>query len=55
MAGQKPMPMQQKAAAGGDDDDDADEDDKEVPGTYNPSDYAQLQVASEVKELFEYI
>mmetsp|Transcript_24659 Transcript_24659/g.38343 ORF Transcript_24659/g.38343 Transcript_24659/m.38343 type:complete len:106 (-) Transcript_24659:444-761(-) len=31
------------------------EDDKEVPGTYNPSDYANLPVASEVKDLFEYI
>ena len=51
------MSMQQKAAAvhGGDDDDEGDDDDKEVPGTYNPSDYAQLQVANEVKELFEYI
>lgn len=27
-----------------DDDDDADED-KDVPGTYNPSDYANLQVS----------
>ncbi len=38
---------------GGDDEDE--EDDKEVPGTYNPQDYATLQVTSDVKELFEYI
>ena len=43
--------MQQKA--GGDDDDD--DDDKEVPGTYNPNDYANLKVASDIKDLFEYI
>ena len=36
------------------DDDDAD-DDKEVPGTYNPADYANLQVGQDVKDLFEYI
>ena len=47
------MGLQQKTAAGQDDDDD--DDDKEVPGTYNPSDYANLQVANDVKELFEYI
>jgi intraflagellar transport protein 46 len=40
-------------AKGGDDEDE--EDDKEVPGTYNPSDYANLQVTPDVKELFEYI
>jgi hypothetical protein len=32
------MPMTQKG--GGDDDEE--EDDKEVPGTYNPNDYATL-------------
>lgn len=37
-----------------DDDDDQDED-KDVPGTYNPAEYANLQVSSEVKDLFEYI
>ena len=31
------------------------EDDKDVPGTYNPADYSNLQVSAEVKELFEYI
>ena len=36
------------------DDDDGD-DDKDVPGTYNPADYADLQVSREVKELFDYI
>ena len=37
------------------DDDDGDDDDKHVPGTYNPADYANLQVSHEIKELFEYI
>lgn len=46
------MGLQQK---GGDDDEDDEIDDKEVPGTYNPQDYATLQVSSDVKELFEYI
>lgn len=56
MAGQKPMAMQQKQRGEDDDDEDGgDDDDKEVEGTYNPSDYAGLQVAAEVKELFEYI
>ena len=32
----KPLGLQQKG------EDDEDEDDKEVPGTYNPSDYANL-------------
>lgn len=36
-------------------DDEGDDDDKEVPGTYNPSDYAGLQVSNDVKDLFEYI
>ena len=36
-------------------DDDDDDDDKDVPGTYNPQDYAALQVTNEVKDLFEYI
>jgi len=45
----KPLGIQQK----GEDDDD--EDDKEVPGTYNPNDYGNLQVGSDVKDLFEYI
>jgi hypothetical protein len=39
----------------GGDDEEEDDDDKEVPGTYNPNDYANLQVASDVKDLFEYI
>ena len=55
MAGQKPMPMQQKTSGGADDDDEDGDDDKEVPGTYNPVDYANLQVSSEIKDLFEYI
>ena len=42
--------MQQKT--GNEDDDD---DDKDVPGTYNPADYANLQVSQEAKDLFEYI
>lgn len=40
-----------KAGAG----DDEDEDDKEVPGTYNPAEYNNLNVGQEVKDLFEYI
>lgn len=45
----------QKAMKKGGDDEEEDDDDKEVPGTYNPNDYANLQVASDVKDLFEYI
>lgn len=37
------------------DDDDDDDDEKEVPGAYNPQQFANLPVSSEVKELFEYI
>lgn len=40
---------------GGRDDEDDQEDDKEVPGTYNPAEYANLQVTQDVKDLFEYI
>jgi len=36
-------------------DDDEGEDDKEIPGLYNPSDFSNLKVSSEVKDLFEYI
>ncbi len=31
------------------------EDEKEVPGAYNPNQYANLAVAQELKEMFEYI
>jgi hypothetical protein len=37
------MPQSQKQPRG-EDDDDADED-KDVPGTYNPAEYANLQVS----------
>jgi len=37
------------------DDEDEDDDEKEVPGAYNPQQFANLPVSSEVKELFEYI
>ena len=37
------------------DDDDEGEDDKEIPGLYNPQDFSNLKVSSEVKDLFEYI
>lgn len=47
-----PMSQQQKKK---DEDDEDDDDDKEVPGAYNPQEYANLQVSSEVKDLFEYI
>ena len=36
-------------------DDDEGDEEKEVPGTYNPSDFSNLNVSSEVKDLFEYI
>ena len=42
--------MQQK-----EEDDDDDNDDKEVPGTYNPADYANLNVGADVKDIFDYI
>ena len=42
--------MQQKDA-----DDEDDDDEKEVPGAYNPAQYANLDVAQEIKEIFEYI
>lgn len=47
------MAMQKKPTTQDDDDDDDDE--KAVPGAYNPAEYANLQVSSEVKDLFEYI
>ena len=34
---------------------DDDEDEKQIPGAYNPMDYANLPVSGEIKELFEYI
>ena len=40
---------------GQDEEDDSQDDDKQVEGAYNPMQYANLPVASEVKELFEYI
>ncbi len=54
--------QERSAGAGGlgavpkrhDEDEDGD-DDKDVPGTYNPADYANLNVSHEVKELFDYI
>ena len=39
----------------GDEDDEDDGDDKEVPGTYNPADYANLNVGADVKDIFDYI
>lgn len=42
---------QAKAAAGMEDEDDG----EELPGQYNAANYANLNVSSEVKELFEYI
>lgn len=36
-------------------DDDDDDEEKAVPGAYNPAEFANLQVSSEVKDLFEYI
>ena len=37
------------------DDDDEDEDEKEVPGAYNPNQYANLPVSQELKDIFDYI
>lgn len=45
------MAMQKKQT----EDDDEDDDEKAVPGAYNPAEYANLQVSSDVKDLFEYI
>ena len=36
-------------------DDEDDDEEKEVPGAYNPAMYANLQVSTDVKEVFEYI
>ncbi len=44
--------MQARASA---EDDEDDEDEKEVPGAYNPNQYANLPVSQELKEMFEYI
>lgn len=46
-------PLLQNRAAK--EDEEEDDDEKEVPGAYNPAQYANLPVSSEVKELFEYI
>ena len=35
--------------------DDEDDVEKEVPGAYNPAQYQNLQVSTDVKEVFEYI
>ena len=35
--------------------DDEDDEEKEVPGAYNPAQYSNLQVSTDVKEVFEYI
>ena len=35
--------------------DDEDDEEKEVPGAYNPAQYANLQVSTDVREVFEYI
>jgi intraflagellar transport protein 46 len=50
---QNKAPQQKPAAAAEEEDDDDDE--KEVPGAYNPTQFANLPVSSEIKELFEYI
>ncbi|KAH9488626.1 Intraflagellar transport protein 46 [Bulinus truncatus] len=38
-----------------DDDDDDDEDQRHVEGAYDPTDYENLSVSAEIKELFQYI
>lgn len=45
----------QAAAHKRDEEDEDDDDEKEVPGAYNPAQFANLPVSSETKELFEYI
>lgn len=45
------QPQQTEKEAGDDDDDD----EKLAPGAYDPMQYANLPVSSEIKELFEYI
>jgi len=37
------------------DGEDDDDDEKEVPGAYDPAQYANLPVSNEIKEIFEYI
>lgn len=54
-AQQKNQASGQPAALTAKDEDDDDEDEKEVPGAYNPAQFANLPVSSETKELFEYI
>ncbi|CDW77990.1 intraflagellar transport protein 46 homolog [Stylonychia lemnae] len=49
---QQPAALQKKQV---NEDDDDDEEEKAAPGAYNPAEYANLQVSSEVKDLFEYI
>ena len=54
----KAAPMASRPAVKKDDDDDDDEDKDTgvaIPGAYNPADYANLDVTSEIKELFKYI
>lgn len=46
--------MQQRAAGQADDEDEDDEE-KEVPGAYNPNQYANLPVSQELKDMFDYI
>lgn len=52
MAQQTPAEIQHKGR--GDEDEDEDEE-KEVPGAYNPQEYADLPVSQEIREIFEYI
>ena len=47
--------MQNKRKQGDQSDGEDEDEDKAVPGAYNPMDYVNLQVSSEVKDLFEYI
>ena len=46
---------QQMAQRAQQEEDEDDDDEKEVPGAYNPNQYANLPVSQEVKEMFEYI
>jgi len=54
VAQQKSAQQQMSGQAPKEDDEDDDEE-KEVPGAYNPAMYANLQVSTDVKEVFEYI
>lgn len=54
-AAQQKSAQQQMSGQAPKEDDEDDDEEKEVPGAYNPAMYANLQVSTDVKEVFEYI